>query len=53
MSTLNNDKYHILKQRNWRCDIAPACEELGYVPRYDLEAGVRETVAWYKQEQWI
>lgn len=52
-STLNNDKYHILKQRNWRCDIAPACEELGYVPRYDLEAGVRETVAWYKQEQWI
>ena len=30
MSALNNDKYNILRQRNWRCDIGPACRELGY-----------------------
>lgn len=50
---LNNDKYHILKQRNWRCDIQPAIDELGYKPQYDLERGVRETIAWYKKEGWI
>jgi len=50
---LNNDKYHILRQRNWRCDIQPAIDELGYQPQYDLERGVRETIAWYKKEGWI
>jgi len=42
MTALNNDKYNILKQRNWRCDITPAIEELGYKPQYDLKAGVDE-----------
>lgn len=52
-STLNRDKYRIMKQRNWQCDIRPLCEELGFVPEYDLAKGVRETMAWYRQEQWI
>ena len=49
-STLNSDKYKIMKQRNWQCDITPVMDELGYVPEYDLEKGVRETIAWYKNE---
>ena len=53
ISALNNDKYNILKQRNWRCDIKPAIEELGYKPQYDLQQGVEETIAWYKKEGWI
>jgi nucleoside-diphosphate-sugar epimerase len=53
ISALNNDKYHILKQRNWRCDIQPAIDELGYQPEYQLERGVKETVAWYKEHHWI
>lgn len=54
MSTpLNADKYHILKQRNWQCDIAPARAELGYTPAYDLARGVAETVAWYKANHWL
>lgn len=52
-STLNNDKYKIMKQRNWRCDIAPAQKELGFIPKYNLERGVKETIAWYKNEKWI
>ncbi len=52
-STLNSDKYRIMKQRNWQCDIAPAVEELGYAPRYDLERGVKETIAWYKDKGWL
>ena len=29
ITALNNDKYHIMRQRNWRCDIQPAKDELG------------------------
>lgn len=53
LPTLNRDKYNILKQRDWRCDITPAREALGYNPRFSLKEGVRETVAWYKQQKWI
>ena len=51
-STLNSDKYKIMKQRNWQCDVVPTVKELGYTPQYDLEKGVRETIAWYKKEGW-
>ena len=52
-STLNSDKFKIMKQRNWQCDITPAQKELGYAPQYNLERGVRETIAWYKREGWL
>ena len=52
-STLNRDKYNIMKQRNWQCDISPAQRELGYAPAYGLEEGVRLTVAWYKENRWL
>ena len=52
-STLNSDKYRIMKQRNWQCDISPTCEELDYRPAYDLQRGVKETIAWYKNEGWL
>ena len=53
VSALNNDKYHILRQRNWRCDISPAVSELGYKPQVKLEEGVRRSIAWYKENGWI
>ena len=53
ITALNNDKFNILKQRNWRCDIEPACDELGYHPHYDLRKGVTESVAWYKENHWL
>ena len=52
-STLNSDKYKIMKQRNWQCDISPAQQELGYAPQSNLERGVKETIAWYKREGWL
>lgn len=42
LSTLNNDHYNILKQRNWRCDITPAKRDFGYAPEWSLAAGVKE-----------
>lgn len=53
MSALNMDKFNILRQRNWKCDIAPARRELGYTPRWTLAQGVKEAVAWYKKEGWL
>ncbi|MBP5340157.1 MAG: NAD(P)-dependent oxidoreductase [Prevotella sp.] len=53
ITALNNDKYHILKQRNWRCDIQPAIEELGYHPDYTLEQGVPLTIKWYRENGWL
>ena len=53
VTALNNDKYHILKQRNWRCDIEPARRELGYEPKVKLEEGVRRSIKWYKENKWL
>ncbi len=53
VTALNKDKYHILSQRNWRCDITPARRELGYDPQWQLERGVKETINWYQQEGWL
>lgn len=53
MSTLNSDKYKIIKQRNWNCDISAIKRELGYTPEYDLDQGLQESIEWYKQHKWL
>lgn len=50
---LNEDKYNILAQRNWRCDIEPARKDLGYEPQWNLKRGVHEAIVWYKQQGWL
>ena len=51
--TLNSDKYLILKQRNWICDITPLQRDLGFVPAYNLRRGLEESIAWYRQKGWL
>ena len=53
VTALNNDKYYIMRQRNWRCDIEPARQELGYEPQVKLEEGVRRSIKWYKDNGWL
>ena len=53
VTALNNDKFHIMRQRNWRCDIEPARRELGYEPQVKLEEGVKRSIAWYKENNWL
>ncbi|MDR2918559.1 MAG: NAD(P)-dependent oxidoreductase [Tannerella sp.] len=43
--TLNTDKYKILKQRNWVCDMQPLTEDLNFKPQYNLRKGLEETIA--------
>jgi len=53
MSALNMDKFNILKQRNWQCDITPLQKDLGFTPEWNLERGVKEAIAWYKENGWL
>lgn len=51
--TLNSDKYIILKQRNWICDISALQDDLNFVPEYNLEKGLKEAIKWYKENGWL
>ncbi len=53
MNALNDDKYHILRQRNWQCDIESARRDFGYDPQWKLERGVKASVEWYKANGWL
>ena len=52
-TTFNSDKYRIMKQRNWACEIAPLKEDIGFQPKYRLKEGVEKTIAWYQKEGWL
>ena len=51
--TFNTDKYKIMKQRNWACDITPLQKDIGFSPNYLLKEGVEETITWYKNNGWL
>lgn len=53
MNALNDDKFYILSQRNWQCDIEPAKRDFGFQPQWKLEQGVEATIKWYKENGWI
>ncbi len=50
-TTLNSDKYNIMAQRNWDCDVTPAMRDFGFAPQIDLREGVRRTVEAYREEK--
>lgn len=51
--TLNKEKMAELTAINWACSIKNATNELSYVPEYDLEKGVMQTIRWYKLNNWL
>jgi nucleoside-diphosphate-sugar epimerase len=52
-TTLNRDKYLILKGRNWTCDATPLWHDLNTAPAYDLRRGLTESIQWYQREGWL
>lgn len=50
-STLNRDKYVIMKQRNWSCDVSDAKRDFDFKVNFPLERGIAETVKAYKAEK--
>lgn len=47
-STLNRDKYRIMRQRNWQCTTDAATADFGFTAATSLEEGIRRTVQAYK-----
>jgi nucleoside-diphosphate-sugar epimerase len=52
-SVLNFEKAYDLTQDNWCCDVSKAKNELGYRQEVTLADGVKETIAWYLEHQWM
>ena len=52
-STLNRDKFKILKQRNWQCDTSESRRDFDFNPKYPLREGIREAIAWYREAGWL
>lgn len=52
-STLNSDKFNIMKQRNWSADISKARKSFGFHPEVSLEEGVGRSLRWYKENGWL
>lgn len=46
-STLNRDKFKIMKQRNWNCDVTDAQRDFGFKANFPLERGMQVTVQEY------
>jgi nucleoside-diphosphate-sugar epimerase len=50
-STLNRDKFKIMKQRNWACDVTDAKQDFGFNPQFSLDRGIEITVKAYLDEK--
>ncbi|HRD08093.1 MAG: NAD(P)-dependent oxidoreductase [Saprospiraceae bacterium] len=53
LPALNIDKLNEIKANNWQCDVDPLVEDTGYKAAYFLEDGIKETVNWYKENNWL
>jgi len=53
MPPLNLEKVKILKSKNWQCDVQPLKQDFAFVPAYDLERGVTESLYWYLENKWL
>ena len=50
-STLNRDKFKIMKQRNWSCDVSDAKRDFNFSPRFSLREGIKATVKAYLEDK--
>ena len=50
---LNFEKIRDIVQDAWTCDISKAKKELGYSESMSLEAGIKDTVSWYREHLWL
>jgi dihydroflavonol-4-reductase len=50
---LNLDKWNEIKQPGWLCSSARFRDELGFLPCWTLEQGIKETAGWYIKAGWL
>jgi len=50
---LNLEKVNELEAKSWVCDTSNLVTDLNYKPQYDLSSGLKESIAWYKENNWL
>lgn len=50
---LNTDKLKELNADYWICSTQKAMDRLAFKPKYTMESGVPQTIAWYKMNNWL
>ncbi len=50
---LNIEKLNELAAQSWYCDPSETYNDLAIQPSYDLYTGMKETVEWYKMNNWL
>ena len=50
---LNTEKVKEISSTNWLCNSSALWNELAATPRYSLKDGLKETVEWYQQNNWL
>ncbi|MDA3904805.1 MAG: NAD(P)-dependent oxidoreductase [Bacteroidales bacterium] len=49
--SLNTEKYKEISAKNWLCDSKGIEMDFSFKPEYELQKGIKETIAWYKKEK--
>ena len=52
-SVINREKLYELAAKNWICDISKAKKDLAYAPKFDLQSGLEDSLAWYTKNKWL
>lgn len=50
---INYEKARDMVQNYWTCDSSKAKRDFGYEQEISLEAGIRDTVGWYREKGWL
>ncbi len=50
---INLEKARDMVQSNWTCSVEKAKRELGYNSKLTIEAGIENTIRWYKVNGWL
>ena len=50
-AVINREKLHELAAKNWSCDISKAKNELNFIPKFNLENGLEDSIQWYKDNK--
>ncbi|MGB5874932.1 MAG: NAD-dependent epimerase/dehydratase family protein [Bacteroidota bacterium] len=50
---INLEKARDMVQDYWTCDSSKAKRDFGYEQEIDLEEGIRDTVQWYREHNWL
>ncbi len=50
---INIEKARDMVQKNWICSAEKAVKDLGYQSKLSIEAGIENTITWYRENGWI